>query len=99
MTFREELYNRITDTDFGDEEDVILLVQSLAGDILRYHDICMDYEKKLTEVMSAKDYYEWVTESAQKIFIQEMERMPDSDFKDFCLGNLPEIFGEGKEEL
>lgn len=98
MTFREELYDRITDTDFGDEEDVFLLVQSLAGDLLRYHDVCIEYEKTLTELMSTKAYTEWVTESAQKIFIQEMERMPDSYFKDFVLKNLPEIFGKGEEE-
>lgn len=94
MTFREELYNRITSADLGNKEEVTILVQSLASDLIRYHDVSMEQEDKLQEIMTAKDYYEWSKEMARKMFIRDMESMPDSDFKDFVFEHLDEVFME-----
>jgi len=58
--------------------------------------IMKEYEKKLLELMGEKEYVEWSVEVAQKSFKAEVEAMENSDFKQFCLDNMPLIFN-GKQ--
>lgn len=53
--------------------------------------ILMEYEKKLKELMTEKEYKEFVMKVAKEGFKKEIEGMVDSEFKDFCMENFEEI--------
>ena len=53
--------------------------------------ILMEYEKKLKELMTEKEYKEFVMKVAKEGFKKEIEGMADSEFKDFCMENFEEI--------
>lgn len=93
-TYREYLYEMCNSTDLSNEEDATLLVQTLVGDCLRYHDVAVEQEKKLQEIMSFKDFTEWSSNVAKRMFKEEVNGMADGEFKDFVLENFDEIIGE-----
>lgn len=91
MTYREHIYNLCKSTDMSNEEEATRLVQILLKDLMQYHDLSMEQEKKLTEIMSYQDFTKWSNDMAKKMFRQEIEGMADSEFKDFCLENFDKI--------
>lgn len=94
MTFREYLFENVTNVDYENREDVTRLIQWLCGDLIRYHDLSMKQELKLKEMMSAKDFENWNTETARELFINEWENAEDSEFKNFVLKNMDKILGD-----
>ena len=58
-------------------------------DRLRY--IIKRYEEKLEELMSAGDLHKFSKLIAKELFKMEIDNMPDSDFKQFCIDNFDEI--------
>lgn len=49
------------------------------------------YEQKLRELMGDEAYLQFAKSVAQKGVRKEIEAMPDSDFKRFCLDNFDEV--------
>ena len=56
-----------------------------------YELIAKEYEKKLKELMSEKEFTEFAADVARKLFKQELEGMKDGEFKDFALANFDAI--------
>lgn len=96
-TFREYLYNNVSDVDLSNKDDATMLVQWLCGVLIRYHDMTMAYEDKMQDLMTAKEYSEWSTKQAKELFRNEWENAEDSDFKAFVLENMDKILGEDGE--
>ena len=83
-----------TEADLSKEDEATFVVQRLAKDCVMYHEMVMDYETKIKELMTAKDYEKWVTDRAKDMFKKEVNGMEDGDFKDFCLENMSVILEE-----
>lgn len=92
--FKEYIYEQCKQTDLSDPEAVTALAQWLAHDLIQYHDISMEQEAKLKDLMSYNDYTEWIKEVGRKMFEQYIQGMEDSDFKEFVIANMDEIIGE-----
>ena len=52
--------------------------------------LCM-YETKLKELMPADEFTEFIKDIARKLFLQEIENMPEGDFNDYCFQHFEEI--------
>lgn len=91
MKYREMIYHICSETDFSDKAQATRLAQQLAAECADLHDLMMEYDAKLKELMTAKDYSEWSVEVARRQFGEEVKRMPDSEFKDFVTEHLKEI--------
>lgn len=87
MTYREKIFNICNNTDFKDENEAIGLAMFLADELTVRHDILIAHEKKLREVMSAKDWTEYCDKIAKELTIDWFNRLPDGDFKDFAMEN------------
>lgn len=96
-TFREYLFANVSSVDLNNKEDVTMLIQWLCGDLIQYHDMVMAYEDKMKGSMTAREYSEWSTEQAKKMFRDTWENAEDSDFKAFVLENMDKILGEDGE--
>lgn len=91
MTYRESIYKLCKGTDLTNQEDVLQLIQKLAHDCTMYFDIIDRHEKKLKKLMSYADYTQYVRDAAKEIFMNDVNGMEDSDFKEFCLEHADEI--------
>ena len=63
--------------------------------------VCMAYEKKLKSLMNKDDYGRYITSIARDMFLEDINNMPDSEFKDFCNDNFNLITGKepGDEDI
>lgn len=52
-------------------------------------------EDKLIELMGAKEYDKWSTETAKEGFRYAVEELPEGEFKDFCHKHFNEIVNGG----
>ena len=52
---------------------------------------CMAYEKELRKLMGEDAFLKFSAKVARQIFKNEIKRMPDGDFKDFCMENFERI--------
>ena len=52
------------------------------------------YEEKLKTLMPEDEYYEFTSQTAKDAFRDEIDRMADGSFKNFCKANLDLIFGK-----
>lgn len=59
--------------------------------------IMREMEKKLKELMSEEDYDKFALEIAQKAFIENLKHLPESEFKEFALNHVDEVFEEYEE--
>lgn len=59
------------------------------SELLRKVSIAM--EAKLIELMGKTEYSIWSKELAKKCYMQEIESMPNSEFKQFCIDNFEVI--------
>lgn len=48
-------------------------------------------EEKLKELMPEAEYQEFIKDVSRKAFNMEIDALPDSDFKDFCVKNFDMI--------
>lgn len=88
MTYKEHIYEVCKNTDLDNKDDVIETMQYLAKELMGFQDLCLVYDRKLQEVMTAKDYLEWSTEKAKEKFKRDIENMEDGEFKTFCEENI-----------
>lgn len=88
MNYREFLHEACTDTDMDNKEDVTMLIQFLLREAVNNHDSGMEYEEKLKELMSAKEFEIFSKESAVRLLERDLNSMPDCEFKDFALKNF-----------
>ena len=63
----------------------------LEFEVKRLREIQNEYDKKLLELMGADAFGEWILESSQKLFEQEVKEMPDCEVKYFILERLDMI--------
>lgn len=59
------------------------------------------HEEKLREYMGEKEYMQFAKDVAKEAFFQECTKLPDGEFKDFCLDNFfvitSDTFGEDQQ--
>lgn len=101
----EEVYGAITAllenaVDMEDEkhEEVFARTLAMLDENSMMHDISVEYEKKLKEVMGKEAFYEWATWLGKELWRRQVERMPDSEFKQFTLDNFDKITAEVDHE-
>ena len=94
MTYREHIYMVCKNTDLTDEKDVTETISYLAEELMQFNDLARSYEKKVKELMSAKDWEEWSIAEAKKLFRKKIERCEDEEFKSFVLEHFDEITEE-----
>lgn len=63
--------------------------------------LCKSYEEKLKSLMSKDAYERYVTSIARDMFLEDINNMSDSKFKDFCIDNFDLITGKepGDEDI
>ncbi len=91
VNYQEYIYNFCSNTVLDDKEDVIDTINYLGRECIRYNKLTMWYDDKLKEVMTAKDYEKWTTETGKKLFKEDIEMMEDGDFKEFCKEHYDEV--------
>lgn len=55
------------------------------------------YEEKLKEYMSEQEYTKFSKEVAKEAFFNECTKLPEGDFKDFCIDNFQFITSDESE--
>lgn len=62
--------------------------------------VCKLYEEKLKSLMKKGDFERYVISIARDMFLEDINNMPNSEFKDFCNDNFNLITGKdpGDEE-
>lgn len=63
--------------------------------------VCKLYEEKLKSLMKKGDFERYVTSIARDMFLEDIDSMADSEFKDFCIDNFGLITGKepGDEDI
>ena len=63
--------------------------------------VCKAYEEKLKSLMNKDDYDRYITSIARDMFLEDINNMADSKFKDFCIDNFGLITGKepGDEDI
>ena len=97
MNYREYIYESCEETDFDNKDDVIALVQFLANELMDHFNITIMQEKKLKSVLTAEEWDTFATECGKELFKDGVERLPESDFKEFVKDNMDLIL-EGEEQ-
>lgn len=88
MNYREYLHKICTEADMDDRNAVTTLVQFLLSEAVEKNDVANAADRKLQEVMTARDYKEWVSDTAREMIKKNLEILPDGDFKEFVATNL-----------
>lgn len=91
LTYREYLYELCTGTDFSNKDEAMRTAQLLAKEAMMQHDAAKAYEAKVKELMTARDYGEWVAKKSEELFGAQVKAMEESDFKRMILDNFEEI--------
>lgn len=94
MTYKEHIYNVCKNTDLENKDDCLETIRYLAKELMSYQELALVQEAKMKEIMTAKDFEEWSTQEAKKMFKREIEMMEDSDYKQFCIDNFEAITEE-----
>lgn len=66
----------------------------MMNELDQYKWLCREMETKLIELMGESSYNEWSKHIARSLFFNEMESLPDNDFKRVTMNHLSEIFKE-----
>ena len=63
--------------------------------------LCKSYEEKLKSLMTKDAYERYVTSIARDMFLEDINNMADSKFKNFCIDNFGLITGKepGDEDI
>jgi len=91
MNYEEYLFHICNTTDMSNEEEAIELVQHLVTEALKMEHVSKQCTDKLSELMNAKDYFEWSHEAAIELTKFEFEHMKDCELKEFALEHFDEI--------
>lgn len=94
IPYREMVYRLCSEADLDDKKEVLALVKFLANEAVHANEVNKRFEDKLKELMSYKDFTEMSMEIAKEMFKQDVEAMPEGDFKNFVIDNLEGILGE-----
>lgn len=97
IPYREMVYHLCSEADLDDKKDVLALVKFLANEAVQNHEASKRCEDKLKELMSYKDFVEFSMAIAKEMFKQDVEAMPEGDFKDFITENMGDILGEDEK--
>lgn len=97
IPYREMVYRLCSEADLDDKKDVLALVKFLASEAVQAHEVNRRFEDKLKELMTYKDFTEMSMEIAKEMFKQDVEAMPEGDFKDFITENMGDILGEDEK--
>ena len=67
----------------------------------RLNKLCKAYEEKLKSLMSKDAYERYEVSIARDMFLDDINNMADSKFKDFCIDNFDSITGRepGDEDI
>lgn len=93
MSYKEYIYTICNEADLTKPEDAEMLAKVLARDLLRHFETVQILEKKLEEIMTAKEYHEFIKETSKEIFQNELNRMENSEFKEYVIEHMDEITG------
>lgn len=96
--FTEEIYRICTETNFNNPNEAQALAEILARNLMITNKMAMQYEEKLKELMSAKDFEDYSKELAKGLTRDFFSSLPDSPFKEFATENLERIMEEVYEE-
>ena len=91
ISFREHLFNTLNSINLDDKEEIVLILQWLAKELLQYHFISIEYEDKLKELMTAKDFDIFSEQLGKELFKQSIDMLQDEEVKDFCIKNFEQI--------
>ncbi len=91
ISFREYLFNTLSDVNLEDKDETTLTLQWLAKELLQYHFISIEYENKLKELMTAKDFDTFSEQLAEELFKQNIDMLEDEEFKEFCIDNFERL--------
>ena len=99
ISFREHLFNTLNEVNLDDKEETVLTMQWLAKELIQYHFISLEYEKKLMELMTAKDFEEFSEVIGKELFKQELDMMQNEEFKQFCMDNFEKIVEDTIDDI
>ena len=91
ISFREYLFNTLNDINLDDKEETTLTLQWLAKELIQYHFISIEYENKLKELMTAKDFDIFSEQIGKELFKQNIDMLEDEEFKEFCMDNFERL--------
>ena len=97
MTYREQIYKACDSTDLDNNDEVIGLIQFLAGEAVQNHEVLLALENKLKEVVSAKEFDEFIKKTAKEQTLKWVGDMSD-ELLAFVLDNEEDIFGDIDDE-
>lgn len=101
----EEVYGAISallenavDADNEKYQETFARTLAMLDENRMLHDICMEYEKKMIEVMGKEAFYNYATQLSKDLWRRHVEQLPDSEFKRFSLENFDRITAEVENE-
>ena len=94
MKYNEYIFTKCKNANMANEAEATALATFLAGECLTYHKLAMLQDDALKDKLSAKEYHTLSTEMAKALFLDDISRIQDGDFKAFCEENFEEILRE-----
>lgn len=81
MLFADYIKSLMENTDLTDQDAVQDALLELGYHCTVLHRFLKKTDKQLQLVMTTDEYIAWSSRTAKETFIEELENMPDSDFK------------------
>lgn len=75
ITYKEYVFNILDNTDYTDRGQAAETAMTLADAAITKHRIIGKYDEKVRELMTEKDYSEWVKKTAEEMYIEDIEAM------------------------
>lgn len=91
MDYREYIYKLCKDTDFTKEEEAIKTAQFLASEAIRHFRVLELQDEYMKLHFAYKQVEDMAKAVAKKAFKEEIEGLPEGDFKDICMEHMEEI--------
>ena len=67
------------------------------SDVEYLRKVCVAYESKLKELMGEESFVDFSLQVSKELFAEEVQAMPDSEFKQTILGNFEAITGSEED--
>lgn len=81
MMFADYINSLMKNTDLSDQDAVQDALLELGYQCITLHRFLMKMDKQLQLVLTKDEYNSWSSRTAKEAFIEELENMPESDFK------------------
>lgn len=81
MMFADYIKSLVENTDLSDQDAVQDALLELGYQCTVLHRFLMKTDKQLQIVLTKDEYNAWSSRTAKEAFIEELENMPESDFK------------------